>query len=177
MVCKMDLIATIKKRENDELHEKLASYEDKLLIASHTGALEDFDVAGFIAVRADSIRELLSHDLTTVVLVGGDLMRHVSMVVESLGVNVRVLRNVPGATPDPLFEQYASSLPFIDYVSLVGDIADRKFVEDSMSADELAASKANQQIDRLSDRHGNIKKLNPFNFDGGTQDNDNGTDS
>lgn len=165
----MDLIRKIKDAETARLNERLNEYEDKLLIASHSGDLASVEVSGLTLVRADTFKEMLSHELGYVVIISGELMGSISKVVTDLGVNIRVLVNIPGASPEALFEQNRVGLPTIDYISLVGDVAERRFMEDNMTAEELANSKANQQIDRLSNKKGDIKRLSPFSFDGNVE--------
>lgn len=161
----MDLIKKIKEADNARLVARLDDYEDKLLVMSHAGDLADVEVSGLVLVRANTIKEMLSHELSHVVIINGELMGSVSKVVTDLGVNLRILINVPGAVPEPLFEQNAVGLPTIDYITLVGDVAERRFMEENMTAEELANSKANQQIDRLSNKKGEIKRLETFSFD------------
>lgn len=166
----MDLIAEIQRKNQLAVIERLNSYEDKLLVCSHIGNESELELAGLQHVRASTLRELLAHGQDTVVFIDGKLMESVAKVVDVLGVNMRILVNVPGLAPDPLFSQNSSGLPSIDYVEMVGDIADQRFLKENMSQSEIEASKANSQIDRMTNSKGAIKRLEPFNFDGENSD-------
>lgn len=166
----MDLIAEIQRKNQLAVIERLNAYHDKLLVCSHIGDESELELAGLQHVRASSIRELLAHGQDTVVFVNGELMGSIAKVVDVLGVNMRILVNVPGLSPDPLFIQNSSGLPSIDYVEMVGDIADQRFLEENMSQSEIEASKANSQLDRMTNSKGAVKRLEQFNFDGDKTD-------
>lgn len=162
----MDLIAEIQRKNQLAVIERLNSYDNKLLVCSHVGNESELELAGLQHVRASTIRELLAHGQDTVVFIDGELMGMVVKVVDVLGVNMRILVNVPGLSPDPLFTQNSSGLPSIDYVEMIGDIADQRLLEENMSQSEIDASKANSQLDRMTNSKGAVKRLEQFNFDG-----------
>lgn len=159
----MDLIQQIRDREKQELEEKLVEFDTTILVMSHTG-----DVApagGFEVVRARTLKEFMNAEPQKIYAFDDEDEELAKLIVtfpDAIGFNVRYVESYPDQHSAASISAIFASLPRVDFLRLLGDIADQKLMLDSMTESEREQSIAKRQHAQRANKEGEIKPLIDF---------------
>lgn len=159
----MDIIADIRNREQAELAERLASYDETVMIMSHDGDI--MDVPDFQVARAKTIKDLVTVPPGTIVAIGTDDVDVASCVMdysEILGMNIAVIQDVPQQVSSPEVSAKLGMFRPVSFMRVLNDIADQRLVEQNMTTMEIELSQAKKADSMLRTKSGKIRPLIDF---------------
>lgn len=159
----MDIIADIRNKEQADLAERLASYDETVMIMSHDGDL--MEIPDFQVVRAKTIKDLVTVPPGTIVALGTDDVNVASCVMdysETLGMNIAVVQDVPQQIPSSEVSAKLGMFRPISFMRVLNDIADQRLVEQNMTAMEIEISQAKKADSMLRTKSGKIRPLIDF---------------
>lgn len=159
----MNLIEDIAERDKDERALRMKQFDLTILVMSHEG-----DVApagGFDIVRARTLKEFANAEPKRIYAFDGEDTRLCEVIVAAqdvFGFNIRLVESFPDQHSNAEIDAILASLPRVDFLRLLGDIADQRLLEESMTEAELSISRAKKQHSERVNKEGEIKPLMDF---------------
>ncbi|ACM91121.1 P7 [Pseudomonas phage phi2954] len=159
----MDLIKEISDRNKKELADRVSVFETTVLVMSHSGDVST--AGGFEVVRARTLREFVLAETGRIYAFDEQDVRLVDVIVgaqDVIGFRIVAVNSFPDQNSDQAISSVLASLPQMDFLRLMGDIADQRLIEQSMTELEREQSIAKKQHSQRVDKHGDVKPLIDF---------------
>lgn len=159
----MDLIKAAEDARRAELADRLEKFDKTILVMSHEGDVDE--VGGYTVARARTLKEFAHAETGVIYAFDFEDLRLVEVVVAAqdvLGFKVSSVESFPGQRSSEPVSAVMAELPRVDFLRLMGDIADQRLINESMTASEREASLAKKQHAQRANKHGEVKALVDF---------------
>lgn len=159
----MDLIKAAADKAKKDLADRVSVFETTILLMSHDGDVSE--AGGFEVVRARTLREFVLAEPGRIYAFDEKDIRLVDVIVgaqDVLGFRIVAVNSFPDQRSDQAVNAVLAGIPQMDFLRLMGDIADQRLVEQSMTETEREASLAKKQHSQRVNKDGDIKPLIDF---------------
>jgi len=159
----MDLIKMAEDARKAELTGRLEKFDTTILVMSHEGDVDE--AGGYSVLRARTLKEFAHAEVGVIYAFDADDVRLVEVIVAAqdvLGFKISSVESFPGQKSSEVISSVMAELPRVDFLRLMGDIADQRLINESMTESEREASLAKKQHHQRANKRGEVKALVDF---------------
>jgi len=159
----VDLIKDVEDRNKQELAARVSRFDTTILVMSHSGDVTT--AGGFEVVRARTLKEFVEAEPGRIYAFDAYDLRLVEVITSAqdvLGFKIVAIDSFPDQKSDASVNAVLATLSHVDFLRLMGDIADQNLIEQSMTTLEKENSIAKKQHAQRVNKHGEIKPLIDF---------------